>query len=125
LLKAQPISRAIANRFLSPAAGSRRLTTWYKLNRVLRLGNQNAGRCCYARPQHTSKPPGAIMDPRLFEDLLRGEAYLPPRVTAVVAETVKFSVKELTEIDVWARRNKIKSRSEAIRRLVEHAIKRS
>jgi hypothetical protein len=66
---------------------------------------------------------GAIMDPRSFEDLLRGDAYLPPRVTAVVPETVKFEVKELAEIDVWARRNKIKSRSEAIRLLVEKGLK--
>jgi hypothetical protein len=71
-----------------------------------------------------SKPPVAIMDPRLFEDLLRGEAYLPPRDTAVVAESVKFSAKELTDIDDWARRNQIKSRSEAIRRLVEQGLKR-
>jgi Ribbon-helix-helix protein, copG family len=72
-----------------------------------------------------SRRPSAIMDPRLFEDLLRGDAYLPPRVTAVVAETVKFAVKELAEIDDWARRNEIKSRSEAIRRLVERGLKRS
>jgi hypothetical protein len=61
------------------------------------------------------------MDPRLFEDLLRGDAYLPPRVTA--AETVKFAVKDLAEIDDWARRNKIRSRSEAIRCLVEKGLK--
>jgi hypothetical protein len=67
--------------------------------------------------------PCAIMDPLLFEDLLRGDAYLPPRVTAVVPETVKFAVKELAEIDVWARRNKIKSRCEAIRLLVEKGLK--
>jgi hypothetical protein len=64
------------------------------------------------------------MDPRLFEDLLRGDACLPPRVTAVVPETVKFAVKELAEIDDWARRNKVQSRSEAIRRLVEQGLKR-
>jgi hypothetical protein len=72
---------------------------------------------------HASRPPGAIMDPRSFEDLLRGDAYLPPRVTAVVPETVKFAVKELAEVDAWARRNKIKSRSEAIRLLVEKGLK--
>ncbi len=66
---------------------------------------------------------GAIMDPRLLEDLLRGDAYLPPRVTAVVPETVKFAVKELAEIDDWATRNEIESRSEAIRRLVERGLK--
>jgi hypothetical protein len=64
------------------------------------------------------------MDPRSFEDLLRGDAYLPPRITAVVPETVKFAVKELAEIDVWASRNKIKSRSDAIRLLVEKGLGR-
>jgi hypothetical protein len=63
------------------------------------------------------------MDQRWFEDLLRGEAYLPPRVTAVVTETVRFAVKELTEIDTWAKRNKIKSRGEAIRLLIEKGLK--
>jgi hypothetical protein len=63
------------------------------------------------------------MDPRSFEDLLRGDAYLPPRITAVVPEIVKFAVKELAEIDDWARRNTIKSRGEAIRRLVERGLK--
>jgi hypothetical protein len=63
------------------------------------------------------------MDPRSFEDLLRDDAYLPPRVAAVASETVKFAVNELTEIDGWARRHKIKSRSEAIRRLVEKGLK--
>jgi hypothetical protein len=63
------------------------------------------------------------MDLHSFEDLLRGDAYLPPRVTAVVPETGKFAVKELAEIDVWAKRNKIKSRSEAIRLLVERGLK--
>ena len=63
------------------------------------------------------------MDPRSFEDLLRGDAYLPPRVTAVVPETVKFAVKELVDIDAWARRNMIKSRSDAIRLLVEKGLK--
>jgi hypothetical protein len=72
---------------------------------------------------HTSRPPVQIMDPRSFEDLLRGEAYLPPRATAVVPETVKFAIKELAEIDAWARLNKIKSRCEAIRRLVEKGLK--
>lgn len=62
------------------------------------------------------------MDPRSFDDLLRGDAYLPPRATAVVPETVKFAVKELTEIDAWAKRNKIKSRGEAIRLLVEKGL---
>jgi hypothetical protein len=66
---------------------------------------------------------GAIMDPHSFEDLLRGDAYLPPRVTAVAPETVKFAARELSEIDVWARRNKIKSRCEAIRLLVEKGLK--
>jgi hypothetical protein len=62
------------------------------------------------------------MDPRSLEDLLRN--YAPPlRVRAPVAETVKFAVKEFAEIDAWARRNKIESRSEAIRRLVERALK--
>jgi hypothetical protein len=32
-----------------------------------------------------------------------------------VPKTVKFAVKELAEVDAWARRNKIESRSEAIR----------
>jgi hypothetical protein len=63
------------------------------------------------------------MDPRLFEDLLRGDAYLPPRVTAVVTEAVKFEVKDLAEIDAWARRNKIRSRCEAIRLLVDKGLK--
>ena len=48
---------------------------------------------------------------------------MPPRVTAVVPETVRFAVKELAEIDVWARRNKIKGRGEAIRLLVEKGLK--
>jgi hypothetical protein len=63
------------------------------------------------------------MDPGSFEDLLRGDAYLPPRITAVVPEAVKFAVKELAEIDSWARRHKIKSRNEAIRLLVEKGLK--
>jgi hypothetical protein len=66
---------------------------------------------------------GAIMDSRSFEELLRGDAFLPPRATALVPEIVKFAVKELAEIDVWAKRNKIKSRSEAIRLLVEKGLK--
>jgi hypothetical protein len=65
------------------------------------------------------------MDPHSFEELLRGEAYLPPpRAVAVAAVSVEFAVQELAEIDVWARRNKISSRSEAIRRLVEKGLKR-
>jgi hypothetical protein len=89
---------------------------------VLQIGNQPAGSrlLCLLR---ASRPRGAIMDPRSFEDLLRGDAYLPPRVTAVLPETVRFAVKELAEVDVWARRNKIKSRSEAIRLLVEKGLK--
>jgi hypothetical protein len=64
------------------------------------------------------------MDQRSLEDLLRGDAYLPPpRVTAVVPETVRFAVKELAEIDFWALRNNLKSRSEAIRVLVEKGLK--
>jgi hypothetical protein len=63
------------------------------------------------------------MDSRSFEDLLQGEAYLPPRVAAAVPETIEFALKELAQIDGWATRNKIKSRSEAIRRLVEKGLK--
>jgi hypothetical protein len=59
------------------------------------------------------------MDLRSLEDLLRDDAYLPPRRSADVApETVAFAAGELAEIDLWARRNKIKNRTEAIRRLV-------
>jgi Ribbon-helix-helix protein, copG family len=66
---------------------------------------------------------GAIMDAHSLEDLLRDAAYLPPRVAAGSSETVEFAVKELAEIDLWARRNKIKSRSEAIRRLIAKGLK--
>jgi hypothetical protein len=83
--------------------------------------NQSASAGRYARIG-ISRLPGAIMDPRSLEDLPRN--YAPPlRVGADVPETVKFAVKELAEIDAWARRNKIESRSEAIRRLVERALK--
>ena len=64
------------------------------------------------------------MDPRSFEDLfaglLRGDADLQSRVGA---ETVKFPVRELDQIDSWARSRKIESRSEAIRLLVEKGLK--
>jgi hypothetical protein len=78
LLKALLILRAITLAFPRRHPGSRRLTSWYKLNRVSRIGNQNAGPHGHARRQHTSKPPGAIMDPRLFEDLLRAIPAYPP-----------------------------------------------
>jgi hypothetical protein len=55
--------------------------------------------------------------------LLRGDAYLPPRVAASGPEIIAFAIRELAEIDIWARRNKVKSRSEAIRRLVEKGLK--
>jgi hypothetical protein len=70
-----------------------------------------------------SRAPGAIMDRVSLEDLLRGDAYLPPRVAASGSEIIAFAVRELAEIDIWARRNKVKSRSEAIRRLVEKGLK--
>jgi Ribbon-helix-helix protein, copG family len=64
------------------------------------------------------------MDPRSLEDLLRDDAYLPPfRGAGVMPETVQFAAKELGEIDLWAKRSGIKSRSEAIRRLVERGLK--
>jgi hypothetical protein len=70
-----------------------------------------------------SRAPGAIMDRVSLEDLLRGDAYLPPRVAASGSEIIAFAVRELAEIDIWARRNKVKTRSEAIRRLVEKGLK--
>jgi hypothetical protein len=63
------------------------------------------------------------MNPLSLEDLLRGDAYLPPRVAASGPEIIAFAISELAEIDIWARRNKVKSRSEAIRRLVEKGLK--
>jgi hypothetical protein len=87
---------------------------------MLRIGNQTAGaRSCLAVFQAAE----CDHESALFEKLLRGDAYLPPRVTAAVPETVNFASKQLAEIDVWARQNKIGTRSEAIRLLVERGLK--
>jgi hypothetical protein len=68
--------------------------------------------------------PVLIMNPRSLEDLLRDDAYLPPRRDADgAAETVAFAAGELAEIDLWARRNRIKNGPEAIRRLVGKGLK--
>jgi hypothetical protein len=95
------------------AGGSRGAPSLHNSSRVLPIGNQTAGLCCYARS-------GVLtMNPRSLEELLRDDAYLPPRRSAdVAAETVAFAAGELAEIDLWARRNKIKNRTEAIRQLV-------
>jgi hypothetical protein len=88
---------------------------------VLPIYNQTAGPCRYAR---RDPDVGAIMDSRSLEDLLRDDAYLPPRRNAVVAaEVVAFGSAELAEIDLWAQRNRIKNRTEAIRRLVRKGLK--
>ena len=59
-----------------------------------------------------------------LEDLLRDNAFLPPsRVAASVRETVELSIEEAAKLDAWAKRNKVKNRSEAIRRLVEKGLK--
>jgi hypothetical protein len=89
---------------------------------VLPICNQAAGLFRYARRDPDG--PSAIMNPRLLEDLLRDNAYLPPRRSLdIAAETVAFAADELAEIDLWARRNKIKNRTEAIRRLVGKGLK--